>query len=260
MTTVATYDLERIRREARVAAVEHHSELSSTNDRGMARGAEGAPPLPLLVLADRQTAGRGRGGNRWWSAEGSAAFSLLTTLADVAAEHRPRIALAAGLAVARAIEELVPSSVPLLKWPNDLYLLERKACGILVETPPGRFDRVVIGIGVNVNNSSSTAPADLRRNTIALCEVAGKVLPLTDVLLTILARLSEELESFATDSAGLVERWRSRCLLAGRMVELSHGTRTTAGLCDGIDDSGALVLHTEAGPQRFIAGTIRDFR
>ncbi|MEX0716769.1 MAG: biotin--[acetyl-CoA-carboxylase] ligase [Planctomycetaceae bacterium] len=259
MTAVAAYDLERTRREARLAAIEHHLELASTNDRGMARGAEESPPLPLLVLADRQTAGRGRGGNRWWSAEGSAAFSLLTAWPEVSSERRSQVALAAGLAVARAVEDLVPSSVPLLKWPNDVYLLGRKACGILVEVPPRRPGRVVIGIGVNVNNSFSAAPEELQRTAIALCDIAGEDLPLTDVLLAILARLREELESFATDPGGLAERWRTRCLLAGRVVELSHGERTTTGLCAGIDESGALVLDTEAGPQRFIAGTIRSY-
>ncbi|MEX0702584.1 MAG: biotin--[acetyl-CoA-carboxylase] ligase [Planctomycetales bacterium] len=253
------FDLERIRREALLTEVEHHVELASTNDRALARGAEDAPPLPLLVLADRQRAGRGRGTNRWWSDAGALTFSVLAAQPRVAPALRPQIALVAGLAVARAIGELLPASDPLLKWPNDVYVAGRKACGILVEVPPRHGERVVIGIGVNVNNSFAAAPGDLERIGVALCDVPGGELPLTDVLLAVLARLREELDRFAEQPARLAERWRERCLLTGRFVELVAGERTIRGICAGIDDEGALVLHTEAGPQRFIAGTVARF-
>ena len=70
-------DINRILRETFVVEAEHREELGSTNDRALERAKQGATHLPLLVIADRQTAGRGRGGNRWWTGPGSLAFSLL---------------------------------------------------------------------------------------------------------------------------------------------------------------------------------------
>ena len=80
-------DINRILRETFVVEVEHHDELGSTNDRAMQRAKQGASRLPLLVIADRQTAGRGRGGNRWWTGPGSLAFSLLLESAAVESEE-----------------------------------------------------------------------------------------------------------------------------------------------------------------------------
>lgn len=251
------YDLERIRRVVRVAEFEHHAEIASTNDRALTRGTEAAAPVPLLVLAERQSAGRGRGANRWWSAAGSITFSLLIEQPAQAAERRPQIALAAGIAVARALDEFAPGEGVMLKWPNDVELRGRKVCGILVEVPPGRPDRAVIGVGLNVNNSFAAAPPELARTGIALCDAIGQELPLTDVLLAILGGLIDELAAFAQEPERLIERWSERCSLTGRCVEVSQCGERFAGLCTGIDEAGALLLHTEAGPQRFIAGTVR---
>lgn len=154
-------DVQRILSATSVRTVEYHDELTSTND--LALQLVSGQPLPLLVVAERQTGGRGRGGNKWWAAEGALTYSLVVDAAALRLEQRswPRVSLTVALAISDTLDELLPNRAVQLKWPNDVYLQGRKVCGILVETAP-RFPGVlVLGIGVNVNNSLAAAPAEL---------------------------------------------------------------------------------------------------
>ena len=126
----------------------HKEETESTNDDLKALVAEGDVPEGTVVMAERQTSGRGRKGAEWFCAEGDGlAFSVLV---------EPRwpkdrwgwVSLAAGLAVAEALEGF--GFAPEIKWPNDVWLAGRKCCGILVEAPG---EQVVVGVGLNVNGS-----------------------------------------------------------------------------------------------------------
>jgi BirA family biotin operon repressor/biotin-[acetyl-CoA-carboxylase] ligase len=119
-----TIDAVRVMRETSVARVEYHPTLDSTNTRAAECAARGAIDLPLLVVADRQTAGRGRGGNRWWSSPGSLTFSLLIDAATVAAgeERSPLVALAAAVAVVDCVAPLLPTHQVGIYWPNDVYV------------------------------------------------------------------------------------------------------------------------------------------
>src|SRR5438034_451345 len=99
-------------------------------------------------------AGRGRGTNRWWSADGALTFSLVLEAPQerLPMSRWPQVALVAGVAVCEALERMAPRAEMRVKWPNDVYLAGRKICGILSESVPARRDRIVVGIGVNVNN------------------------------------------------------------------------------------------------------------
>ena len=141
-----TEDLERIRQAAGVLSLEYHPHLPSTNTRALAWAEEDSLTLPALVLTDMQTAGRGRGDHRWWASPGALTFSLVVPgLADREGTPWSRIALTAGLAVGHALQQLQPGLPVGLKWPNDVYVSGRKICGILVEVPPRRSDRLVVG-------------------------------------------------------------------------------------------------------------------
>src|SRR5262245_22186345 len=112
-------DLARIAESNLVQSVDHHASLASTNDRALELAGRDDAPLPLLVLTDQQTGGRGRGGNRWWSAPGALTFSIvLETPAALAPGDRPQAALVAGLAVCETLERLVPGAAWRVKWPN----------------------------------------------------------------------------------------------------------------------------------------------
>jgi BirA family biotin operon repressor/biotin-[acetyl-CoA-carboxylase] ligase len=206
------------------------------------------------------------------------------------------------LAVRAAIEEILPGIPVRLKWPNDVYLMDRKVCGILVESTPARQERVVnggsdslmshvpsshlaqegggevvngcsglrsqsasaierttlqvIGIGVNVNNSLRRAPRDLQARATSLTDAAGRVFDRTELLIRILRRLTLILQELHEDQFPLSDRWQSACMLQGRTICLESGGQSAIGVCQGIDDEGALLLQTEAGITRHLTGIV----
>jgi BirA family biotin operon repressor/biotin-[acetyl-CoA-carboxylase] ligase len=255
------FDLDRIRSSGLVREVEFHAEIDSTNDRATEQARLPRLDCPYLVLAARQSAGRGRGSNRWWSAPGALTFSLVLDArqSGLPPERWPQIALAAGGAVCEAIEQSIPEAAVGLKWPNDVYLAGKKACGILVEAPAGGTGRLLVGIGVNVNNRLASAPQELTQIATSMIDVAGRPFDLTDVLLAILARFGDWRSHLVNNERGLFERWRRRCLLTGKRVCLNTGSRQVTGLCRGIDDAGLLVLSTPDGTERYLSGTIVSF-
>jgi BirA family biotin operon repressor/biotin-[acetyl-CoA-carboxylase] ligase len=251
------FDLSRIRAYPWLADVRFFDELNSTNDVALQLAAEPDCKTPLLVLAKRQTQGRGRGSNQWWANDGSLTFSLL--LADthipVPARNWPRLPLFAGLAVARALRPYVKEETIRVKWPNDVYLRDRKLGGILVEATCGQKNAMVVGIGLNVNNRLATAPADVAEKAISLVDVLGEALSLTDVLLATLLQISQTF-SQSPATRDLFEEWRKLCLLTGRRIAVESGMRRVQGVCTGIDDEGALCIETPTGVERCNAGSV----
>jgi BirA family transcriptional regulator, biotin operon repressor / biotin---[acetyl-CoA-carboxylase] ligase len=250
-------NLDCVGRQTFVAAVEHHHEIGSTNDRAKIRAAENDCPLPLLVLADRQTAGRGRGGNRWWAGEGSLTFSLVvgpdslpSSLADATL-----VSLAAAMAVVDATRRHVPSQQAGLHWPNDVFAAGRKVSGILIETLANR--RRVLGIGVNVNNRFDQAPDDVRCRAVSLCELAAGPIDATAVLVGVLQRVETRLAQLRSDPAALAADADRACLQRGALLCVETGAGPTRGICQGIAPDGALLLATERGVERLASGVLR---
>jgi len=220
--------------------VEILPELDSTNSELMRRARSGRTEAVLLV-AERQTAGRGRLGRSWQSAAGeSLTFSLGLPLAP---PDWSGLSLAVGASVAQSLHPEVR-----LKWPNDLWLYDRKLGGILIETAShgegGASTRhAVIGIGINIAPREaaglSTLPAAVK-----------ELLPDQDAG-TVLLRLALPLvrDVLAFERAGFAafrQRFLGRDALHGRQIVLSDGTSGTA---QGVDERGALLVHTAAGPQ-----------
>lgn len=261
-------DLARIQQASFVEHVEWHDVLTSTNDRGMKLAGDQTIATPLLILAGEQTAGRGRGMNRWWSDAGALTFSLVfNPYADQEArgappletECWPRIALVAGVALCDVLQELLPHIPCGLKWPNDVLLAGKKVAGILVEVPPASLSasrRLVLGMGINVNNSLAAAPPEIRSAGAALCDIAGTAFDAADLLISWLHRFADHLHALAVADPGLPYRWKSLCLLSGKTVELQAGNRAIRGLCRGIDADGALLVETDSGPERLYAGAL----
>lgn len=242
-----------------VKQVEFHAEIGSTNDRACdLAAAEVASESPLLIWALQQTAGRGRGSNRWWASDGALTFSLLLDTKDLGLpqERWPQVSLTAGVAVCAAIQELLPQAEIGLKWPNDVFLHSRKICGILVEIPPRQTGKLIVGIGINVNNSLRTAPEELWSKATALCDVSNRTWDLATVLIQILQQLDQHLQQLAANSPELPQRWNDLCFLRGRLVQHTVGDRVTLGMCQGVDQQGALLLQTEAGLSRVLGGVI----
>lgn len=241
-----------------VRQIEYRDEIGSTNSLALSLAQRRDVQTPLLVLAKRQTGGRGRGANRWWSSEGALTCSLLLDgpAHGLPVSSWPRASLMTGLAVCLALRERLPQADVRVKWPNDVYLESRKVAGILIETTVARTEAMVIGLGVNVNNSLTTAPAEVRRSAVAMCDVAGDPCDLTGLLASLLQHLESEFAAVSTGRDALSERWSEYCLLSGHRVQVSSPAGDVEGLCRGIDEQGALLLETDRRLVRCLAGSV----
>jgi BirA family biotin operon repressor/biotin-[acetyl-CoA-carboxylase] ligase len=243
-----------------IRRAEHFESLSSTNDRALEIAASTpASSIPLLIIADHQTAGRGRGRNQWFAREGVLTFSLLVEPAQWGIERGlwPRLSVAVGGAVARALGRWSTVDCPLLKWPNDVLIRGRKVCGILIETSPAAPERLVVGIGINVANTFEGAPADVAARGISLSETSPVLVPEKHAILNaVLTQLDRDLRLLGEGSPELLARWRQVCALSGRMVAVAEMDRVVSGVCAGLEDDASLLIRTECGPQRCYAGTV----
>jgi BirA family biotin operon repressor/biotin-[acetyl-CoA-carboxylase] ligase len=246
---------ERIIANTFVVACEVHAALASTNDRALALGRDAATALPLVVVADQQTAGRGRGSHRWWTGHGSLAFSLLTDRAMCAAApgRPPLVALAAGVAVVEAVAPLVPVTVG-LHWPNDVFAAGRKLAGILVEVLPN--GRHVIGIGLNANNRAADAPAELRDAVATLCDLSGYEQDREAVLIAILRQIADKLAALRIDGADIARQANEACLQRGGALTFRCGDEIVSGVCDGIAPDGTLRLSTATGVRHVVSASV----
>jgi BirA family biotin operon repressor/biotin-[acetyl-CoA-carboxylase] ligase len=224
--------------------VEILSEVDSTNTELMRRARAGGTD-PVLLVAESQTAGRGRLGRDWRSAPGaSLTFSLGLPLAPA---DWSGLSLAVGLSLATSLNPAIG-----LKWPNDLWWQERKLGGILIETAAvGAGRQAIIGVGLNI--ALPTCSDGLRTPAAALQELLpGIDAPLT--LLRLAQPLARTLKSFESGGfSPFVAGFHERDVLSGREVVLSDGTQ---GVARGIDPSGALLVHTAAGLQRLTSSEV----
>jgi BirA family biotin operon repressor/biotin-[acetyl-CoA-carboxylase] ligase len=250
-------DLDQIRHSTPVETIEHFPEVPSTNSRAMTISGDSSLRLPALVLTDLQTAGRGRGSNQWWSAAGALTFSLVMShdTADMTADCAP-ISLTAAMAVCESLQQLRPGLEIGLKWPNDVYVQSRKLCGILVEVPPQSWNRVVLGVGMNINNSVNEAPKSIQAAGTSMFDVTGYRFNLTLVLVRVLQQLFAQLNALARRDSQLIGQWQAWCMLTDRRVRVSAGPQQIAGRCRGIDQDGALMIDTASGTQRCVTGIV----
>ncbi|WP_298866932.1 biotin--[acetyl-CoA-carboxylase] ligase [uncultured Gimesia sp.] len=261
-------DLKAIQTETFIEHLDYFESLASTNSWALHThcSPDKTTPvrrvnLPTLVLTGKQTAGRGRGNNSWWSTEGTLTFSLVVDVAQIQIpiEQQPLIALATGLAVCETLEKHLPDKKLQLKWPNDVFLQNKKVSGILVETAANVPGLVVIGLGLNLNNSFLSAVEDLKATGTSLYETTGQKFSMTTTLIDLINGIENRLYDVAGEQNQFMETWRKYCLLSGKTIRVNTGRETKTGQCLEIDDQGFLNLKTEAGIERIISGTIEHF-
>ena len=253
--TEMQFDLLAIRNETFLTELIYHEEVGSTNSE-LTKLASKPLQSPVLVLAGRQTDGRGRGSNRWWSHAGSLTFSLLLDFPMLAPERLNSFALTTGLAICQALERHAPAADLAIKWPNDVYLQGRKVAGILIERPDAKEPRLIIGVGINANNSFADAPEDVRQRATSLVTELGDPVDLTLLLIDCLQQLEQRSRDHIHHPSELLDQWRAYCMLTNRRLQLDSGGQVVSGLCRGIDASGALLLETNEGILPMQAGTV----
>jgi BirA family biotin operon repressor/biotin-[acetyl-CoA-carboxylase] ligase len=273
LTMTRTFiDADHLRSNTFVRGIEVHDRLGSTNDRAAQLARDVNLELPALVVARLQTSGKGRGRNRWWSAKGGLTFSLLLDGATtgVGPAHWPRLSLATAVAVCDAltIELNGQNSIPLhprrsslaIKWPNDVLIDGGKICGILIQSPGGAEpakNRLIVGIGINVNNSWRTAPKEAGSHGTALCDVTGRRHPLQQVLTNLLNAFAARVEQLRRGDTALIDAWQALDLLCGQIVSIESDGHIVEGEARGFANDGALLVDTLFGRRRFYTGTVR---
>jgi BirA family biotin operon repressor/biotin-[acetyl-CoA-carboxylase] ligase len=218
----------------------------STNADLLARAADPGSPEGQVLVAEEQTAGRGRLGRSWSSVPGaSLTFSVLLRPANVPAARRGWLTLLAGVAVASAVRSVADVDA-VLKWPNDVLIGDRKLAGILAEqTPDG--SAVVIGIGLNV----ATAPGELPVSAVGLAATSlraeGATVSREDLLLGTLDRLEHWYAAFRAnpepERSGLLDAYRALSGTLGRTVRVDlPAGRVVTGVARDIDAEGRLLV------------------
>ena len=253
-------EIARVRSETFVRQVEQFAELPSTNNYALDLVKHASPGIPLLVLAEQQTAGRGRGVNRWWSIPGSLTFSLVIDIEEFGLKPKdyPQISLVSALALAASLRDAFSICEPQLKWPNDLYLSSRKVAGLLLEPAPGIPNLVVVGVGINVNCSMADATEEIRSVATSMYDESQKRFGLSDLMMRVVHQLASHYVQLGRGELPIKEHWKRSCMLAGRIVRLRVGLQSIRGLCQSVDDEGGLLLQTDAGLRRFFSGTIEQ--
>jgi len=236
--------------------LEYRAVLGSTQDLARELARAGAPE-GAVVLAGRQTAGRGRLGRSFISPRGGVYF---TVILRPALEHLRPLPIIAALAVARGLEQVAGLRTT-LKWPNDVLVGGRKICGILVESElTGQtVNHVLLGIGVNVNADTSAYPEISAIATSAAAE-AGREISREALAAAVLNEL-EELYLAVQAGQPVQDEWRARLDTLGRQVRATCGQTVEEGLAEDVDGDGSLILRRPDGSRVTIAAgdvTLRE--
>jgi len=208
------------------------------------------------VWTQQQTQGRGRGGNAWKSPAG---VLTATFVVDVARGlNAQQFSLAAGLAIAHAVEDLEPKVEARIKWPNDCYVNDRKLAGVLCESAAAKGrDVMLIGIGLNVAPEWDRSDP-LSTSAIALADIVGKP-PSMRALLASLRRYLLEADGLITANGWrhLLDQLRERDWLAGKSIRLESNKKSADGIAVGFDEQGRLLLENQGKVAAYSSGTAR---
>ena len=242
-----------------IRTTEHHAAIGSTNDRSRELARLGTPEIALIV-ADEQTAGRGRQNRSWYTPAGTAlAFSLLTRPV-IAPQHAMRLTMLAGLAAVEGIAQATDLRLD-LKWPNDIVFHNanrlQKVGGILTECAfqGEAIDYAVIGIGLNVNVDFSSQ-IELREIATSLSQLAGHEIDRWTVLKAVVAAFIDRY-AWLGDVDRLREAWAARLINLRRNIRVNLNDQMIEGYAEGVDDDGALLLRTADGRvQRLLSGDV----
>jgi len=258
-----------LRRELSEFEANASNDLSAMNDAAIAG-------LPRLIVADEQTAGRGRGDHTWWSPEGC----LMSSIAIHAnSEQALCIPYLVAIAIAQTIEsQLGGDGHCKIKWPNDVYVDDRKIAGVLIEQLTFRSQSIwIVGTGINVEVDFTKAPAQVQSRATSLSTLLAPLASrsfgqdewMTEILTIFIYNLGNQLLAFKANPTAWRSEWSNRCYLSGKTIEatVSDWVDTVTeqspmsrsiGVCLGLDQDGHLLIRQESGSiGRIVTGSVR---
>ena len=239
--------------------IHHYYRAVSTNTVALETAAAGAPEGSVF-LAEQQTAGRGRGSNRWHSAESAGIYCSVIFRPALPPADVLVLSLAAGLAVHAAVQEVNSALLPDLKWPNDVLIDGKKFCGILTEmsAEATRVRYIVVGIGINVNQRHFPDPLEHTATSLRL--VSGREWSRVELCAALLKSLDREYGALAGDANARVEilrRFEERSSsVRGRQVRIEENGGFE-GVTEGLDERGFLRVRTSSGIRIVYSGSVR---
>lgn len=239
-----------------------YEQLDSTNLEAKRIAQQGADH-GSVVIARSQDKGRGRLGKSWHTVPGKGLYLSVIVRPQVAIEEYAKLTLVAGVAVARVVSEVIAEKVQ-LKWPNDVLICGKKCAGILAESSALNLsaeDRfVILGIGINVNQSLSDFPEELLSICTSLKEKTGRTISIDDLFTQVYDSLLQQIERFGKGLfSEILSEWREYDFLAGKEMEcVDIDGKRVRGVSLGPDEKGALFIRTKKGSlHEVLSGDVR---
>ncbi len=219
-----------------------HEDLASTNDLARELGTAGYSH-GLVILTESQSAGRGRRENIWHAPSGRDLLMTVLLRPEAKLELWPRLTTVAALAICKTVEATTTLK-PMIKWPNDVYVNDRKISGILAETftaPAGAF--MALGIGLNVNTDSF--PPELRSSATSLLLEEQRPLDRNPIVIALLKQLEHLTQKIDIGFDAIIREVRERSWLLGKRVTANTNQETVEGLAVDVDGEGRLIVRKD---------------
>ena len=237
--------------------IHYYAEIGSTNDEAKKCAVAGCPE-GTLVITETQQGGRGRLSRGWFSPTAKGIWLSVVLRPPFPPQEAPKCTLMAAVALNRAIREV--AGIPCgIKWPNDILCNGRKLVGILTEMSAemDAINHIVIGAGINVNIAADEIPPELKGIATSILVEKGAPVSRLDLLIRVLECL-EELYLAVKESGfeAVLAAWRRESITLGRMVNVIAPDKSYQGKAVNIDSDGALLVETEGGMERVLAGDV----
>jgi BirA family biotin operon repressor/biotin-[acetyl-CoA-carboxylase] ligase len=243
-------------------AIHHFHSMDSTNSKAYQLALQGAEEGEIVV-AESQKKGRGRLGRKWFSPPSSNLYLSVILRPEIPPQQASLMTLMAAVATAGAIHRF-SGLQPMIKWPNDILLKNRKVAGLLneIHSETDRIHFVILGIGVNLNMDEKMFSKEIRSLATSLKREMGQSVSRKAFLQTLLEELEMWYETFLREGAApVLKAWRDRAKIHGRPVKVTSFREVLTGTAIDVDSDGALILETKEGERkRVVAGDIEYAR
>ena len=236
------------------------AEATSTQD--IARHwVESGAPHGALVLAEKQTAGRGRFGRVWHSPPGKGIYMSLVLRPEIPLQQTPRMPLLAAVALCRTLRRLTGVDAS-IKWPNDILIRGRKVSGILMDSSAEdeRLSYIIAGFGISANLEEGDYPEELLGVATSLLMESGKLAHREELITEFLKELEEWLDVYKQEGfSPILSLWEALSSTLGHEVNVHTPSGSLQGYALGLHESGALILRLKDGQERYVfSGSVYD--